>query len=98
MSMREDDDVDVVRPVPRCGEPLDQLSRWKPLAQLFVFPRKRPVACIEQDQLLSRVHDCGNIGMLEPLGVDIVGLSKSMDFVRRGVCTVVGMQSFANCL
>src|SRR5262245_51494769 len=98
MSMCDHDNVDVSRTVPCSGEPLDQLSRRKPLAQLFVFPRKRPIACIEQNQLLSRVHDCGNIGMLEPLGVDIVGPGKSMDFVRRDVCTVVGMQSFANCL
>src|SRR5262245_4321357 len=98
MSMCDDDNIDILRPVSCGGEPLDQLSRRKSLAQLFVFPRKCPVACIEQDQLLSRIHERWNIGMFEPLGVDIVGSGKSMHFFGRGVCTIVRMQSFANRL
>src|SRR5262245_23970429 len=98
MSMCDDDNIDILRPVACGGKPLDQLSRRKSLAQLFVFTRKRPVACIEQDKLLSRVHEVRNIGMFEPLGVDIVGSGESMHFFGRGVCTVVRMQSFANRL
>ena len=56
MSMCDDNNVDILRPVTGGREPPDHLSGRKPLAEVFVFARKRAVASVEQHQLLAGVH------------------------------------------
>ena len=92
VSVRDDNDVNVLCGLyPAAAKPIRGLARRKALAQLFIFARKRAVASIEQHQLLAGIHKRRNVGMLEPLGIDIVRACKSLHLISRCVRTIVRM-------
>jgi len=98
VSVCEHDDIDILRFVSGGHQSCRQLSRRKPFAELFIFAWKRAVAGIKQHHLFAGVNKGRNIGMLKPLGIDVIGAGERLHFIGRGVGAIVGMQSLADCL
>src|SRR4029078_4776014 len=98
MSVRNDNDVDVFGLVPGAGQALGGLSRRQTLAELLVFARQCAIARVEQNELLSRIHERRNVRMLKSLCVDIVCACEGMHRVCVGVGAVVGMQPISDGL
>ena len=98
MAMGKDDHIDVFWLVASGRQPLRGLSWRQPLAELFVFAWQCTIARVEQDELLSCIHDRRNVRMLKSLGVDIVRARQGMHVIYRGVGSVVGMQPITDGL
>ena len=90
--MGKDNHIDVFRLVAGGGQTLGCLSRRQTLAKLLIFARQRAISGIEQDELLSCIHERRNVRMLKSLGVDVVRARQGMHLIYRGVGSVVGMQ------
>ena len=96
--MGKDNHIDVFRLVASGGQTLGCLSRRQTLAKLLIFARQRAISGIEQDELLSCIHERRNVRMLKSLCVDIVRACEGMHLICRGVGAVVGMQPISDGL
>src|SRR5262245_65758701 len=98
MAVRNDNDVDVFGLVADGGQARCGLSRRQTLAELLIFARERAIARIEQDELITGIHDRRNIRVLKSLGVDIVSAGESPHLISRCVGAIVWMQPVTNSL
>lgn len=96
--MGKDNHIDVFWLVAGGRQPLRGLSWRQPLAKLLVFAWQRTITRVEQDELLSCIHDRRNVRMLKSLGVDIVRARQGIHVIYRGVGSVVGVQPITDGL
>ena len=99
VAVRNDNNVDILRLVSGSREAFgSSLPGWQPFAELLVLAWKSPIAGVEQNQLLPGIHKRWNVGMFEPLGIDIVGAGERVHLINRSIRAILRVQTLANRL
>jgi hypothetical protein len=98
VAVRNDNNVDILRLVSGSREAFSRLPGWQPFAELLVLAWKSPIAGVEQNQLLPGIHKRWNVGMFEPLGIDIVGAGERVHLINRSIRAILRVQTLANRL
>ena len=78
---------------PAAARPFSRLPGWQPFAELLVLAWKSPIAGVEQNQLLPGIHKRWNVGMFEPLGIDVVGAGSACTSSSRSIRAILRVQT-----